>query len=198
MNVIAFQVRIGGIVMKSNLRKGISVLLCLAMVFAMMPNFSVIRANAENESENMVAAETENKAASPEENEKTEGSDVDLEDEPVGNDQPEVSGAGETNTTGTWADKDEDGKYKYADFSPFLDEEGNWLEPSDKTYTISNNEQLAGLMVLVNAIVGDVIIDKNNQKVYANLINKFNDVYKIQLELADKNLTTHMWKAVGE
>ena len=40
--------------------------------------------------------------------------------------------------------------------------------------------------------------DKNNQKVYANLINKFNDVYKIQLELADKNLTTHMWKAVGE
>ena len=40
--------------------------------------------------------------------------------------------------------------------------------------------------------------NKNNQKVYANLINKFNDVYKIQLELADKNLTTHMWKAVGE
>ena len=40
--------------------------------------------------------------------------------------------------------------------------------------------------------------NKNNFETYNNLINKFNDVYKIQLELADKNLTTHMWKAPGE
>lgn len=40
--------------------------------------------------------------------------------------------------------------------------------------------------------------NKNNSETYNNLINKFNDVYKIQLELADKNLTTHMWKAPGE
>lgn len=40
--------------------------------------------------------------------------------------------------------------------------------------------------------------NKSNSEVYINLINKFNDVYKIQLELADKNLTAHMWKAPGE
>ena len=40
--------------------------------------------------------------------------------------------------------------------------------------------------------------NKNNSETYNNLINRFNDVYKIQLELADKNLTTHMWKAPGE
>ena len=34
--------------MKSNLRKVISMMLCLAMVFVMMPNFSGVNANAEN------------------------------------------------------------------------------------------------------------------------------------------------------
>ena len=186
--------------MKNNLRKGISVLLCLAMMFAMMPNFLVIRANAEDligyESVD-TAAETENEAGSPEENGKTDGSDVDLEDEAVGNDQPEVSGAGETNTTGTWADQDESGKYKYADFSPFLDEEGNWIEPSDKTYTISTNEQLAGLMVIVNADTNTTIIDKYNKGVTIENTQVSFHGYTIKLT-ADIDLSAHEWVPIGK
>ena len=64
--------------MKSNLRKGISVLLCLAMVFAMILNFSVIRANADDliGSRGGTDIAAENEADSPEENGKTEGLDV--------------------------------------------------------------------------------------------------------------------------
>ena len=40
--------------------------------------------------------------------------------------------------------------------------------------------------------------NKNNRKVYEDLISKFKEVYRVQLELADKNITTHMWKAAGE
>lgn len=40
--------------------------------------------------------------------------------------------------------------------------------------------------------------NKNNSEVYKKVMKKFNDVYKIQLDMADKNLTAHMWKAPGE
>mgnify|MGYP000799377807 CR=1 FL=1 len=159
--------------MKSNLRKGISVLLCLAMVFAMIPNFSVIRANADD----LIGSRG--------------GTDIAAENE------ADSSEDGVTDTTGTWADQEESSKYKYADFSPFLDEGGNWLEPSDKTYTISTNEQLAGLMVIVNTYADRTIRDKNNKEVTIGDTQVSFRGYTIKLT-ADIDLIEHEWVPIGK
>ena len=85
--------------MKSNLRKVISMMLCLAMVFAMMPNFSGFNANAEN----LIGSQGEGVTIEdnfPGKNDKPEV----FAAEPEGNAQLEVSGAEETEETGTWAE----------------------------------------------------------------------------------------------
>ena len=83
--------------------------------------------------------------------------------EPEDEAQLEVSGAeNEVNYEGSWADKDEDGKYKYADFSPFLNN-GKLIISGE--ISIHTAEQLAGLMVIVNADTNTTIEDKDHRSI---------------------------------
>ena len=180
--------------MKSNLRKVISMMLCLAMVFAMMPNFSGVSANAENligyESVD-TAAKTENEADSPEENDKPEV----LAAEPEGNAQLEVSGAeNEVNYEGSWADKDKDGKYKYADFSPFLNN-GKLIKSGE--ISIHTAEQLAGLMVIVNADTNTTIEDKDHRSIQIGNTQVSFGGYTINLK-GTIDLDAHEWVPIGK
>ena len=118
--------KFGGVIMK-NLRKVISMMLCLAMMFAMIPNFSAFATNA-------------NFSSMPKQIKENAQSNVGVD-------------------AGTWAQYAAGSRlerlYTCVDFSLFLDQKGNWIEPSDKTYTISTAKQLAGLMVIVNLDIND-------------------------------------------
>ena len=180
--------------MKSNLRKVISMMLCLAMVFAMMPNFSGFNANAEN----LIGSQGEGVTIEdnfPGKNDKPEVLTAEPEDEA----QLEVSGAEETEETGTWAEyilqSPQTMKYKYVDFSPFLDNDGNWKGP--KNATISTAEQLAGLMVIVNADANTTIKDNKDRQI--TIKSTRISFSGCTIKLIEKiDLSAHEWVPIGK
>ncbi len=178
--------------MKSNLRKVMSMMLCLAMVFAMMPNFSWGEVNAS--AENLIGSQ---------------GEGVTIEDNfPGENDKPEVLAAEpedeaqlaeEIEKTGTWAEyilqSPQTMKYKYVDFSPFLDNDGNWKGP--KNATISTAEQLAGLMVIVNADANTTIKDNKDRKI--TIKSTRISFSGCTIKLTEKiDLSVHEWVPIGK
>lgn len=87
-----------------------------------------------------------------------------------------------------WNAVDVYGRYKYADFSPFIKgADGTVRSP----YIISNEEQLSGFAVLVNS-KGSLVKDKNGIKMYGtDFTGK-----KINLN-SNINLSAHEWVPIG-
>ena len=172
--------------MKSNLRKGISVLLCLAMVFAMMPNFSWGGFNAN--AENLIGSEGKETVTKLADERRLKNEDLNGDPEPVVKD----------NATGTWADfveADEGNQYNHADFSPFLDADGNWND--SKNATISTAKQLAGLMVIVNADADTTIKDSQDRQITIESTQMSFSGWTINLT-DDIDLSAYEWVPIGK
>ena len=86
-------------------------------------------------------------------------------------------------------------KYKYVDFSPFLDNDGNWKGP--KNATISTAEQLAGLMVIVNADANTTIKDNKDRQI--TIKSTRISFSGCTIKLTEKiDLSVHEWVPIGK
>ena len=165
--------------MKKCVSKGLSILLSMALLFAMLPSFSGLMASAET------------------------GLEVESQVQGAQNTSVNTEISGRWDEISTLFDC-----YKHADFSPFLKkgEDGKIITDDSRKatfddnateYTISSAEELAGLMVIVNESGYNVTLtDKNLTKV--NFMGTQSFAGKIINLSEDIDLSAKEWVPIGK